>query len=226
MKRSHSTGAVLLFVLAAMAVGCGGSTKPIAPGDRKVCTAAEVKPAQISSCYVVTEPYVRYDDPDAAVFNDLSIPLYFFPQTPPENTEVLGPVQAKSVLALDRGTCRETGIRGLIGLQRRAKRAKANAVVNIRATWERVQLGDELNFGCHITKGRYALIWQGTLAHIPRDSASADGVDTDWDAPQSATGLDDDDVKQRLRTVEELYYQGLISREEYLNKRRKILDGL
>lgn len=189
-----------------------------------ICTGAE---AAAGGCDVVLEPYPRYDDPDAMVFDDLPVKLFFFPQTPPAGTEVLRPIRAKAALPVARGDCRETGVAGLKSLQRLAVRHRADAVVNIRATWDGDQLGDELSFGCRRVGDRWALIWEGALARVPAQVEPADPVDG------GATGGDQDqpgdlgeEEAAKLRKLQNLYYQGLITREEFLQRRQDILNEL
>jgi hypothetical protein len=232
---------LLLALTAAGAVSTAGCAKGLSTSNQnrtenRTCMASKTSAADAVNCREVVEPYIRYDDPDAVVFNDLPVQLYFFPQTPPDNTAVLKPIQVKSVVSAQSGTCREAGVEGLLRLQRLARHYGANAVVNIRSTWDREQLGDEVYFGCKVTRGRYALVWEGTLAKTSNPGGepavgtasvpqTADAQDS-ADAENAEAAKIDAQVKTRLRKLEELYYQGLISREEYQDRRKHILDAL
>lgn len=166
------------------------------------------------------EPYPRFDDPDAVVFNDLPVMLYFHSQTPPAGTEIIRPVSTvSSTIATGDRTCRHAGLEGLRKLQRIAVQREANAVVNIRATWDGKQLGDDLVFGCVPEGDRYSLIWEGALARIPEER-----TDGDIDSPSPAAPADSPEAS--LRKLQRLYYQGLITREEFLKRKKKILDEI
>jgi len=165
---------------------------------------------------ILNEPYPRHNDPDAVVFNDLPVRLYFHSQPPPANTEILRPIRTRSTIVATGKTCRDAGIEGLRRLQRIAVKYKADAVVNIRATWEGEQLGDDITFGCRLIGNRYTLIWEGALARIP--TLPDEGATTHDPA--------DDDASMALRKLESLYYQGLINKEEFMMRREKILDGI
>ncbi len=165
---------------------------------------------------ILNEPYPRHNDPDAVVFNDLPVRLYFHSQPPPPNTEILRPIRTRSTIVAAGKTCRDAGIEGLRRLQRIAVKYKADAVVNIRATWNGEQLGDDITFGCHLIGNRYTLIWEGTLARIP--TSPDEGATTHDPA--------DDDASTALRKLESLYYQGLITKKEFMARREKILDGI
>jgi len=165
---------------------------------------------------ILNEPYPRHNDPDAMVFNDLPVRLYFHSQPPPPNTEILRPIRTRSTIVASQRTCRDAGIEGLRRLQRIAVKYKADAVVNIRATWGGEQLGDDITFGCRLIGNRYTLIWEGALARIP--SLPDEGATT-----QNPTG---DDASAALRKLESLYYQGLIDKEEFMERREEILDGI
>jgi hypothetical protein len=195
--------------------------------DLVECDAAALDSAAPGGCDVVLEPYPRYDDQDALVFNDLPIRLFFFSQTPPADTEVIRPVRAKAVLASGSSSCRETGIKGLRSLQRLAVRHGANAVVNIRATWNESPLGNELVFGCRQVGARHALIWEGALATVPvptePQTGAGGGVDT---APDAGTVDQGEEIGAKLRKLQNLYYQGLITHEELLERRQEILNEL
>jgi hypothetical protein len=141
-------------------------------------------------------------------------------------TEVLKPIRARAVLAADRGSCREAGIAGLQSLQRLAVRHKADAVVNIRATWQGEPLGDELNFGCRKLDDRYALIWEGALARVPVEQDTAVEPAADEAPGGDDTGDMGEEAAAKLRKLQNLYYQGLITREEFIEKRQEILNEL
>jgi len=222
MTNSKLINLTILLVLGpALAVGgCRRRTPTVDPGPRSEVCEGDAGPEDVAGCDLVLAPYPRFDDPDTMVFNDLPIQLYFFPQTPPAGTEILGPIRAKAVVANSRGSCRETGIAGLHSLQRRASRHPVNAVVNIRATWRGEQLGDDLRFGCFQDKARHVLIWEGALAKIPEDE-----VDTDSAGATPSDGQDTE-TAARLRKLQNLYYQGLITREEFIERRDAILGEL
>ena len=165
---------------------------------------------------ILNEPYPRHNDPDAVVFNDLPVRLYFHSQPPPPNTEILRPIRTRSTIVASGSTCRDAGIEGLRRLQRIAVKYKADAVVNIRATWDGEQLGDDMTFGCRLIGDRYTLIWEGALARIP--ISPDEGATT----PNPA----DDDTSTALRKLENLYYQGLITKEEFMERRERILDDI
>jgi hypothetical protein len=184
--------------------------------------AAELKPPVPTT---VLQPYPRHGDPDAIVFNDLPVRLFFFSQTPPEGTVVAKPVRVIfKMVAEEGGTCRDAGIGGLRKLQRVAVRQRFNAVVNIRATWEDEQLGDAQRFGCRRIGDEYRLIWEGALATIP-DAPPAEKMEPEATSEPEAT-TEPESTSTRLRELQSLYYQGLITREEFLERRQKILDGL
>jgi hypothetical protein len=168
------------------------------------------------------EAYPRFDDPDAFVFDDLPVKLYFHSQAPPPGTTVIQPVRARSTIVARNRTCREAGLEGLRKLQRIAIRYGADAVVNIRATWQGEQLGDDLVFDCIVIEDKYTLIWEGALAKTPDPpeppAPEAGGAMAPSEAGTAASA--------RLRELDSLYYQGLITRDEYLERRRRILDEL
>ena len=180
--------------------------------------AAELEPPAVVT---VLESYPRHDDPDAVAFNDLPVRLYFFTQTPPAETKIMKPVRVIFRTVANGKTCRDAGIGGLTKLQRVAMRARANAVVNIRATWDGAPLGDELRFGCRRVDDTFTLVWEGALATVPEEAPPPDAPSAE---PPAAT--DEDKTSARLRELQGLYYQGLITREEFLERRQKILDGL
>jgi len=175
----------------------------------------------------VLEPYPRHEDPDAVAFDDLPVRLYFFTQAPPADTKIVKPVSVLFKSVADGKTCRDAGVGGLQKLQRVAMRNRANAVVNIRATWDGAQLGDELRFGCRRVNGTFVLIWEGALATVPEPApapATAEPATPEIaDEPQPG---DEESASERLRELQGLYYQGLITREEFLQRRQEILDGL
>lgn len=180
----------------------------------------------MEGCRVVQEPYVRYDDPDAFVFNDLPVSLYFFPQQAPKGVEVKKPVRVKSVLSVRKGTCRDAGIAGLVKLQHLAARSKANAVINIRATWAKERLGDDLSFGCRVLRKRYLLVWEGSMATAPAANQNEGKTQSQERSESGRAKIDKGDIDARLRRLQDLYYKGLISKEEMESMRRKILDEL
>jgi len=196
------------------------------PALLSVCCARLLAESEPQAPVTVLEPYPRHEDPDAVAFDDLPVRLYFFTQAPPPETEIVKPVSVLFKTVAEGKTCREAGVGGLQKLQRVALRARANAVVNIRATWDGAQLGDELRFGCRRVNGTFVLIWEGALATVPEpapapaDPAVPEAAD---DAPQPG---DEEPTSARLRELQSLYYQGLITREEFLQRRQEILDGL
>jgi hypothetical protein len=196
------------------------------PALLSVCCARLVAEREPPAAVTVLEPYPRHEDPDAVAFDDLPVRLYFFTQAPPTDTKIVKPVSVLFKTVTEGKTCRDAGVGGLQKLQRVAMRARTNAVVNIRATWDGVQLGDELRFGCRRVNGTFVLIWEGALAMVPEpapapaEPAVPEAVD---DAPQPG---DEEPTSARLRELQGLYYQGLITREEFLQRRQEILDGL
>jgi hypothetical protein len=170
----------------------------------------------------VLAPYPRHDDPDAVSFNDLPVSLYFFSQSPPPLTKVVKPVRVLFRAVGDGNSCRAAGVGGLKKLQRVALRNRANAVVNIRATWEGRQLGDALQFGCRRVGDTYSLVWEGALASLPETPDAPVPIPEEPPAEPPV----DDSASARLRELQSLYYQGLITREEFLQRRQTILDGL
>ncbi len=157
---------------------------------------------------ILNESYPHYDDEDAVVFNDLPVRLYFYSQAPPSQTRIKRPIRAKVTIVAKDGSCRKAGIEGLKKLQRIAVRYKENAVINIRASWNGEQLGDETTFGCILESGLYSLIWEGALADIPESKSTSSNTSSS------------------LRKLEELYYQGLITKEEFQKRRADILSEL
>jgi hypothetical protein len=217
----------LLAVLAQPGCRFRAPAEPRSAAELTLCSADEIAVDGAQGCDVVLEPYPRYDDQDALAFNDLPVSLFFFPQTPPDGTEVLRPIRARAVMGFDRGSCRDAGIAGLKSLQRLAVRNDADAVVNIRATWDGEPLGDELSFGCRRLGDRYALIWEGALARVPAapapdPSASDGGAEPDPPEPVDMG----EETAAKLRKLQNLYYQGLITREELLERRQEILNAL
>ena len=174
----------------------------------------------------VLDPYPRHDDPDAVAFNDLPVRLYFFTQAPPAQTKIVKPVRVLYRSVADGKTCREAGVAGLQKLQRVAVRSRVNAVVNIRATWEGAQLGDEQRFGCRRVNGTYTLVWEGALANVPEQAVEPTPPPTDDPEATAPPATDEESTSARLRELQGLYYQGLITREEFLERRQAILDGL
>jgi hypothetical protein len=203
----HRIGCALAVAtaLSACAAGCARLARELEP------------PAAVT----VLEPYPRHDDPDAVAFNDLPVRLYFFTQTPPAETKILKPVRVLFRMVAEGKTCRDAGIGGLTKLQRVAMRARVNAVVNIRATWDGAQLGDELRFGCRRVDDTFTLVWEGALATVPEQAPPPEDPPAESTAPAG-----EDKTSARLRELQGLYYQGLITREEFLERRQKILDGL
>jgi len=229
---SRPTTLALAIAAATLLCAAQSGCRMRAPSERKSpdqlirCSAAEVASGGPAGCDVVLEPYPRYDDPDAMVFNDLPVSLFFFPQTPPAGTEVLRPIRARAVIGLERGSCRDAGIAGLQSLQRLAVRSKAGAVVNIRATWDGQPLGDEITFGCRKVGDRYALIWEGALANVPPPIAP-DPAAGDAGSPEDAQPGDmGEEAAAKLRKLQNLYYQGLITREEFVERRQGILNEI
>jgi hypothetical protein len=192
-----------------------------------VCCARLLAEREPPAAVTVLEPYPRHDDPDAVAFDDLPVRLYFFTQAPPADTKIVKPVRVLFKSVSEGKTCRDAGVGGLQKLQRVALRGRANAVVNIRATWDGVQLGDELRFGCRRVNGTFVLVWEGALAMVPEPAptpAPAEPVSPEVaDQPQPG---DEESTSARLRELQGLYYQGLITREEFLQRRQEILDGL
>ncbi len=230
----NNSTVLLIALINVGSVALLGCRTPAGTGQQgahnRICEATKIDGGGLSTCYAVLEPYIRYDDPDAVAFNDLAVSLYFFPQTPPKEIAILKPIQVKAVVDADRGSCRDAGIQGLIRLQRLAQRRGANAVVNIRSTWARQQLGDDLHFGCRVTRRRFALIWEGTLARIEEpvglgSDAGEHTPESDSTAGQGASE-EPEEVRTRLRKLEALYYRGLITRKEFEQQRQKILDSL
>ena len=160
--------------------------------------------------------YPRFDDPDAARFDDLPVLLFFHVQQPPAGTELLRPIRARGTSPVSGGGCREAGIAGLVRLQRIAEQQGADAVVNIRATWRGEMIGDDARFECRVHRGRHSLVWEGALARLPAPVPLAP-------APAPEPG---NDAAARLRKLQSLYYQGLISHEEYLQRKDEILGEL
>jgi hypothetical protein len=224
MKTPIITAVVALIAAAALVSQTGCRRRPPVTSAAVAPTVCQGSSADAGTCDIVLEPYPRYDDPDALVFNDLPVQLFFFSQAPPAGTEVLRPIRARAAMPISRGDCRDTGIAGLRSLQRVAVRHKATAVVNIRATWDKQPLGDELTFGCRVVGGKYGLIWEGAAALVPAqaqaDTAGDGGGDgtTDQDLGEEAGA--------KLRKLQNLYYQGLITREEFLERRQQILNEL
>lgn len=226
MQRRRAIGITLATALLAL-VGCRLRPATDPPGSGAAPVVCPSDEATAGGCDVVLEPYPRYDDPDAMVFDDLPVKLFFFPQTPPAGTEVLRPIKARAALPVARGDCRETGIAGLKSLQRLAVRHRADAVVNIRATWDGDQLGDELAFGCRKVGDRWALIWEGALARVPAQTEPDEPLDGGV-AGEGQGGPADmgEEEAAKLRKLQNLYYQGLITREEFIERRQEILNEI
>jgi len=219
--------AFLALALSLSQSGCRfrAAAEPKSAADLEICAPGESSEASTRACDVVLEPYPRYDEPDATVFNDLPVMLFFFQQTPPTGTEVLRPIRARAVLSTERGNCRDAGIAGLRSLQRQAVRYQANAVVNIRATWDGDPLGDELTFGCRLVEDRYALIWEGALAKVPAEPATPVADEDGGTVPDDTADMGEE-TAAKLRKLQNLYYQGLITREEFLERRQQILNEI
>ncbi len=187
-----SSSRLLLSISIAAAFGCGTSRRsPAAPKH-------------------VAVAYPRAGEDDTAIFDDHPVQLYFAPQNPPQGTEVLRPIRARGAASSDLGGCRRAGMEGLRRLQLVAARHRANAVVNIRATWNGDTACDDETFTCTLARGRYQVVWEGALARLPEDSSEEEEKDS----------------AARLRELQSLYYRGLITREEFLQRRREILDSL
>ncbi|MFO8072010.1 MAG: SHOCT domain-containing protein [Polyangia bacterium] len=181
-----------LPIAIAVIAGCGSSRRsPAAPKH-------------------VAVAYPRAGENDTAVFDDLPVQLYFAPQSPPSGTEVLRPIRARGAAPADAGGCRRAGIEGLRRLQLIATRHRAEAVVNIRATWNGETACDDTTFTCTLARGRYQVVWEGALARLPEEAGSGE----------------EEDSASRLRELQSLYYRGLITREEFLQRRRVVLDSL
>jgi hypothetical protein len=185
-----------------LAAGCRTAPPPVAKRPEPPPSAA----------------YPRYDDPDAARFDDLPVLLFFHVQHPPAGTDLLRPVRARGASPIEGGSCREAGIAGLVRLQRIAEQQGADAVVNIRATWRQELIGDDRRFECRVHRGRYSLVWEGALARLP---APVPVPVTTAPAPEA-----ENEPAARLRKLQSLYYQGLISDEEYLQRKDEILGEL
>jgi hypothetical protein len=208
MTALHKTAAIRAAALA-VALLCAGACARL---------AAELEPPAVTT---VLEPYPRFGDKDAVVFNDLPVRLFFFSQAPPAGTIIAKPVRVIFKTAVEGATCREAGIGGLLKLQRVAVRQRFNAIVNLRATWEGEQLGDALRFGCRRIGRELQLIWEGALANVPPEPATQIQA-----ADETPPAADADDASGRIKELQRLYYEGLITREEFLERRQKILDGL
>ena len=203
-RRSLRLCSLALLAAACAAAACG----PRGPAK----DAPRLDPAPL-------EAYPRYEDPEAAVFNDLPVRLYFYVQSPPEGIEVLRPIRVRAAAPAGPGGCRDAAMRGLVRVQRLAARHDVDAVVNLRPTWNGEPLGDELRYGCRLVRDRYALIWEGALARLPAALPSP--------APAAAGDPGGkDDAGARLRELQRLYYQGLITREELERRRRAVLDEI
>jgi hypothetical protein len=200
MKRATETVLALVVGALLLAAGCRTAPPPVAR-----------KPEPPPSA-----PYPRFDDPDAARFDDLPVLLFLHTQQPPAGTEVLRPIRARGASPVEGGSCREAGIEGLVRLQRIAEQQGADAVVNVRATWRGETIGDDTRFECLVHRGRYTLVWEGALARVPAPTPAAPGP-----APEPGN-----DAAARLRKLQSLYYQGLISDEEYLQRKDEILEEL
>jgi hypothetical protein len=191
------------------------------------CCARLAAESKRPAAVTVLDPYPRFDDADAVAFNDLPVRLYFFTQTPPADTKIVKPVRVLFRSVATGKTCREAGIGGLKKLQRVALRARVNAVVNIRATWDGAQLGDELRFGCRRINDTFVLIWEGALATLPEQEPEQATPPAESAAETAAPPpVEEETTSARLRELQSLYYQGLITREEFLQRRKEILDGL
>jgi len=178
-------------------------------------------PASAKKAESPSAEYPRWDDADAARFNDLPVLLFFHNQRPPPGTEVLRPVSARGISPVSGGSCREAGISGLARLQRIAAQQGVDAVVNVRATWLGRNIGDHQRFECRTHRGRHSLVWEGALARLPVPVAvPAEVAETVLPADQES------DPAARLRRLQSLYYQGLISREEYMERKDGILEEL
>ncbi len=199
----RATGTVLALVVGALllAAGCRTAPPPVAK-----------KPEPPPSA-----EYPRFDDPDAARFDDLPVLLFFHVQQPPAGTELLRPIRARGTSPVSGGSCREAGIAGLVRLQRIAVQQGVDAVVNIRATWRGEMIGDDRRFECRVHRGRHSLVWEAALARLPAPPPPAPAP------PATEPG---DDPAARLRRLQSLYYQGLITREEYLQRKDEILGEL
>ena len=205
--RSRLAAALLPFALAAF--GCARLMAELEP------------PAAVT----ILESYPRHTDPDAVAFNDLPVSLFYFSQTPPEGTTISKPVRVLFKMVAEGKTCRDAGVGGLKKLQRVALRQKFDAVVNIRATWDGEQLGDATRFGCRRIGDELQLVWEGALATLPpKAAAPAAAPVQDAAAPASVPATDQ--TGDRLRELQRLYYEGLITREEFLARRQKVLDEL
>jgi hypothetical protein len=166
-------------------------------------------------------PYPRFDDPDAARFDDLPVLLFFHSQAPPAGIELLRPIRARGVSPVSGGSCRAAGMAGLARLQRIAVQQGVDAVVNLRATWLGELIGDDTRFECRVHRGRYSLVWEGALARMPAPVPAAPPA-----ASPGPPGDPDADPAVRLRRLQSLYYQGLITRDEYLERKDEILGEL
>lgn len=99
------------------------------------------------------------------------------------------------------------------------------AISDLNKNRKRIWVGVSSLIFCGLVGGILYLCWQPEVAPVNNNK---DGYYTpaDYDAPTAPINNDKEDVSEILLKLNKLYEEGIISKEEYEEKRKKYVDKL
>ena len=99
------------------------------------------------------------------------------------------------------------------------------AISDLNKNRKRIQVGVCNLVFCGLVGGILYLCWKPEVAPVNNNK---DGyyTPTDYDAPTAPINNDKEDVSEILLKLNKLYEEGIISKEEYEEKRKKYVDKL
>ena len=99
------------------------------------------------------------------------------------------------------------------------------AISDLNKNRKRIWVGVSSLIFCGLVGGILYLCWQPEVAPVNNNK---DGYYTpaDYDAPTTPMNNDKEDVSEILLKLNKLYEEGIISKEEYEEKRKKYVDKL
>lgn len=99
------------------------------------------------------------------------------------------------------------------------------AISDLNKNRKRIWVGVSSLIFCGLVGGILYLCWQPEVAPVNNNK---DGyyTPTDYDAPTAPINNDKEDVSEILLKLNRLYEEGIISKEEYEEKRKKYVDKL
>lgn len=99
------------------------------------------------------------------------------------------------------------------------------AISDLNKSRKRIWVGVSSLIFCGLVGGILYLCWQPEVAPVNNNK---DGYYTpaDYDAPTTPMNNDKEDVSEILLKLNKLYEEGIISKEEYEEKRKKYVDKL